>query len=197
MYSIKVLALSFFYKIIYSHNGKLVTINQLTYHDPRDQLHPKNVVSSLGGDHNTTSFDEIIPKFISTLSCWVHTTDHLQKSPNLVCLLFSCCPPAMDQWAQICNPLLNPPHMHHPCLHQACYINIHTIHSVKCLYCSLLLRSRIPQLRLPSLYLTLPSGFQYGIYIHLPLHFLRIPKFHFNNHMLSTHWIFFTRMCQC
>jgi hypothetical protein len=61
MYSMKVMASSFFCKMIFPHNGKLITIDQLTYHDPQAQLHPDNVVSSLGGDQTTTPIDDIIP----------------------------------------------------------------------------------------------------------------------------------------
>jgi hypothetical protein len=62
MYAMKVVASSVFRKMIFPHNGKLVTIDQLTYHDPQAQLHPDNVVSSLGGDQTTTPINDLFPR---------------------------------------------------------------------------------------------------------------------------------------
>jgi hypothetical protein len=47
MYAMKVVSSLVFHKMIFPHKEKLITINQLTYHDPQSQLHLDTCVSLL------------------------------------------------------------------------------------------------------------------------------------------------------
>jgi hypothetical protein len=50
MYSMNEVSSSGFCMMIFPHNGKIVTIDQLTYHNPRSQINLYNVFPSLDGN---------------------------------------------------------------------------------------------------------------------------------------------------
>jgi hypothetical protein len=60
MYTMKVISSSILQKMIPPRNGKLVTIDQLTYRDAQTQLHPNQVVCSLGRSQIIPSLSDII-----------------------------------------------------------------------------------------------------------------------------------------
>jgi hypothetical protein len=63
MYAMKVVSSSVFHTMSFPHKGKIVTIDQLTYHDPKTQLYHDKVVSSLDGRQLVTSLLDINPRF--------------------------------------------------------------------------------------------------------------------------------------
>jgi hypothetical protein len=49
MYAKKLVTSSFFCVVCFPYKEKIVTIYQLTYHDPKTKINPNKVVSSLDG----------------------------------------------------------------------------------------------------------------------------------------------------
>ena len=62
MCAMKVVASSIFRTIMLPHDGKVVTIDQLTYYDPKSQLHLENVLPTLEGSQSITSFSDVCPE---------------------------------------------------------------------------------------------------------------------------------------
>jgi hypothetical protein len=48
--------------MIFPHDGKAITIDQLTYHDPKAQLNPESVFPSMDGNQTISSFSDVSPR---------------------------------------------------------------------------------------------------------------------------------------
>jgi hypothetical protein len=62
MYVMKFFTSLIFHTMSFPQNEKLATIDQITYHDPKFQLNPNNVVPSLDGNQTIASFFDISPR---------------------------------------------------------------------------------------------------------------------------------------
>ena len=47
MYSMRVVASSVFHLMMFPHEGKIVTVDELTYHDPQGLMTPTNVIPTI------------------------------------------------------------------------------------------------------------------------------------------------------
>ena len=53
-----------FHLIMFPHNGKVVMLDQITYHDPRLTVNPDNALPVVGGSLSMTlHFHKLVPEF--------------------------------------------------------------------------------------------------------------------------------------
>ena len=50
-----------FRKMSFPHNGKIVTIDQLTYHEPKSQTSPETTISSIANKQTVDSLTNVSP----------------------------------------------------------------------------------------------------------------------------------------
>ena len=63
MYSMRVVASTFFHLMMFLHDGKIMTVNQLTYHDPQGLTTPTNVIPTINtiNPQGMTTHANVIP----------------------------------------------------------------------------------------------------------------------------------------
>lgn len=61
MYAMQAVSSLVFCIMMFPHNGKITTVDQLTYYDPKSQLNPSNVFPSLDGFQIISAFTYISP----------------------------------------------------------------------------------------------------------------------------------------
>lgn len=89
MYSMKVVVSWVFHTMISPHNGKIFTIGQMTYHNPKNQLFLEKVVSSLDEIQLVTSHSDINPGIYKTRKYLVCIMGLPLKLPSQVHLMVS------------------------------------------------------------------------------------------------------------
>lgn len=103
MYTMKVIYSSIYCTMSFPHNGKIVTIDPLTYYDPKFQVHSYNVISSMVGNHTMPSLIEISPRVYkdSSLLGSYYVPPLLVTAPSTsqVCMVF---------WSQLLSSLVPP-----------------------------------------------------------------------------------------
>ena len=77
MYAMKSVTSTAFPLTMFRHEGKIVTLNQLTYHDPKSIVHLDNVLPMLEGSKSMPLSFKVGPSISKTLPCLVlSTTPH-------------------------------------------------------------------------------------------------------------------------
>ena len=63
MYAMRVVALPVFCLMMFPHKGKIVTVNQLTYHDPQGLMAPANIIPMINtiDPQGMTTHSNVIP----------------------------------------------------------------------------------------------------------------------------------------
>lgn len=80
MYAMKVVALSIFCNMMFPHNGKIVSLDQLTYYDPKPQTNLDNVFPTIGGNKPVTFYTDVGPSVFKGFT--LHRTYH-GRSPHV------------------------------------------------------------------------------------------------------------------
>lgn len=62
MYAMKVVPSIVFHLMMFPHNSKVVTLDQITYHDPKFTMNPKNVLPAVEGSLSMSSFMDVGPR---------------------------------------------------------------------------------------------------------------------------------------
>ena len=60
-YAMSTVPSAFFCKISFPRNGKIVTIDQLTYHEPKSQTSPESTISSIANKKTINSLTSVSP----------------------------------------------------------------------------------------------------------------------------------------
>ena len=60
MYSMRVVASNFFHLMIFTHDGKIVIVDQLTYHDPQGLTVPSNVIPTVNTIFDDTPSSQLL-----------------------------------------------------------------------------------------------------------------------------------------
>jgi len=97
MYVMKLVSCLFFHTMSFPHEGNIITIDQITYYDPKSQIRLDNVFPSMDGNQNFSSFSNVCLEIIKK-STWVGTcygppptmTPHV---PYNVCMMTTSKPP--------------------------------------------------------------------------------------------------------
>jgi len=80
-----------FRKMYFPHNGNIITINQLTYYDPRSQTSPQNTISSMVGNKITNIFTDDSPgiyKYSTLIEAYYGPPlVSFEPSSSIVCML--------------------------------------------------------------------------------------------------------------
>ena len=78
MYAMRAVASTFFHLMMFPHEGKIVTIDQLTYHDPQGLTTPANIIPMINTIdlQGMTTHSNVIPA-VNTM------VDNIQASPLL------------------------------------------------------------------------------------------------------------------
>jgi hypothetical protein len=68
MYTMQAIASSIFYTMIFPHNGKIVTIDQLTHHEPNQSRYIDNILPLIHASSNISPILEVGPGIFHNLS---------------------------------------------------------------------------------------------------------------------------------
>nr|KUM45357.1 hypothetical protein ABT39_MTgene3430 [Picea glauca] len=72
MYAMKVIASIVYRIMMFPHNGKIITIDQLTYYDPKSRLNLDHVLPTLSGNSTIPVFFDVCPGVFKN-SAFLHT----------------------------------------------------------------------------------------------------------------------------